>query len=193
MEDIRTANHENLRILLERALEGDRQAFKEIVGLYQQKVFLLAYSILQNREDALDVVQETFLRLYQKLGAYEKERNFQPWLLQIAKNLSIDHFRKHRGRRRELESGRSIEDLNLAAGDHRSNPASAELRRVISGCLERLGERQRLIFLMRHCNGLEYREISQILGISVGTVKSLHFKAVRNLKHWLTPQLGMQP
>ncbi|MFZ2053965.1 MAG: RNA polymerase sigma factor [Candidatus Aminicenantales bacterium] len=193
MEDIRTASHEDIRVLLERAVEGNRQAFKDIVSLYQQKVFLLAYSILRNREDALDVVQETFMRLYQKIDAYEKERNFQAWLLQIAKNLSIDYFRKHHARRRELESGRSVEDLHLAADDYRSNPASSELRRVISLCLERLGERQRMIFVMRHFNGLEYREIAQILGISVGTVKSLHFKAVRNLKHWLSPQLGMQP
>jgi RNA polymerase sigma-70 factor (ECF subfamily) len=193
MEAIRLTNNEDIRILLEKAVAGDRQAFKDIVSLHQQKVFLLAYSILRNREDALDVVQETFMRLYQKLDAYNKERNFQAWLLQIAKNLSIDYFRKHHGRRRELESGRSVEDLNLAAGDYRSNPASSELRRVISRCLERLGERQRMIFVMRHYNGLEYREIAQILGISVGTVKSLHFKAVRNLKQWLSPQLEMQP
>jgi RNA polymerase sigma-70 factor (ECF subfamily) len=133
------------------------------------------------------------MRLYQKLDAYEKDRNFQAWLLQIAKNLSIDYYRKHNARRRELESGRSVEDLHVAAGDHRSNPAGSELRRVISRCLEKLGERQRLIFVMRHFNGLEYKEIAQILGISVGTVKSLHFKAVRNLKNWLSPQLGMQP
>lgn len=193
MEESRTVHHEDTRILLEKAVEGDRQAFKEIVSLYQQKVFLLAYSILRNREDALDVVQETFMKLYQKLDAYEREGNFQAWLLQITKNLSIDYYRKHRGRRRELESGRSVEDLHLEAGDYRSNPASSELRRVISRCLEKLGERQRLIFVMRHFNGLEYMEIAQILGVSVGTVKSLHFKAVRNLKNWLSPQLGMQP
>jgi len=193
MEDIRTTKNEDIRILLERAVEGNRQAFKDIISLYQQKVFLLAYSILRNREDALDVVQETFMRLYQKLDAYDKERNFQAWLLQIAKNLSIDYYRKHNARRREMESNRSVEDLRLAAGDHRSNPSSSELRGVISRCLEKLGERQRLIFVMRHFNGLEYREIAQILGISVGTVKSLHFKAVRNLKNWLSPELGMQP
>ncbi len=193
MEAVGLTKNEDIRILLQKAVEGDRQAFREIVTLHQQKVFLLAYSILRNREDAMDVVQETFMRLYQKLEAYDKEKNFQAWLLQIAKNLSIDYFRKHHGRRRELESGKSVEDLNLAAGDYRSNPASSELRRVISRCLERLGERQRMIFVMRHYNGLEYREIAQVLGISVGTVKSLHFKAVRNLKHWLTPQLEMQP
>jgi len=193
MEERRTAPHEDISALLARAGEGDRQAFKAIVSLHQPRVFLLAYSILQNREDALDVVQETFMRLYQKLGAYEQGRNFQAWLLQIAKNLSIDYYRKHRGRRREMECEKSVEELRLAANDHASNPESSELRHVISRNLDRLGERQRLIFVMKHFNGLEYREIAQVLGISVGTVKSLHFKAVRNLRHWLSPQLGMQP
>jgi len=193
MEETMIATHEDVSILLDRASQGDRQAFKNIVGLYQQKVFLLAYSILGHREDALDVVQETFMRLYQKLDAYEKDRNFQAWLLQIAKNLSIDYYRKHREKRREMESLRSVEELQLAADDHRSDPESPGLRHVISRNIERLGERQRLIFVMKHLNGLEYREIAQVLGISVGTVKSLHFKAVRNLRNWLSPELGMQP
>jgi RNA polymerase sigma-70 factor (ECF subfamily) len=191
MEEDRPTFHEDISALLDKAGEGDRQAFKNIVSLHQQKVFLLAYSILKNREDALDVVQETFMRLYQKLDVYEKGRNFQAWLLQIAKNLSIDYYRKHHGRRREMESDKSVEELPLAAEDHWSNPESSELRHVLSRSLERLGERQRLIFLMKHFNGLEYREIAQVLGISVGTVKSLHFKAVRNLRNWLSPQLGM--
>ncbi|OGD23457.1 MAG: hypothetical protein A2Y69_02040 [Candidatus Aminicenantes bacterium RBG_13_59_9] len=192
MEEQRISPHEDITALLEKAGEGDRQAFKDIVLLHQQKVFLLSYSILKNREDALDVVQETFMRLYQKLDAYEKGRNFKAWLLQIAKNLSIDYYRKHRGRRRDMETDQRIEDLPLAAADYRSNPESSELSRVLARNLERLGERQRLIFVMKHFNGLEYREIAQVLGISVGTVKSLHFKAVRNLKNWLSPQLGMQ-
>jgi len=91
-----------------------------------------------------------------------------------------------------METDQRIEDLPLAAADYRSNPESSELSRVLARNLERLAERQRLIFVMKHFNGLEYREIAQVLGISVGTVKSLHFKAVRNLKNWLSPQLGMQ-
>jgi RNA polymerase sigma-70 factor (ECF subfamily) len=192
MEEQGTPPDEAVISLLEKAGQGDRQAFKDIVRLHQQKVYLLAYSILKNREDALDVVQETFMRLFQKLDAFDKNRSFQAWLLQIAKNQSIDYYRKHHGRRRDLETGQRIEDLPLAAADYRSNPESSELGRVLARNLERLGERQRLIFVMKHFNGLEYREIAQVLGISVGTVKSLHFKAVRNLKNWLSPQLGMQ-
>jgi RNA polymerase sigma-70 factor (ECF subfamily) len=192
MERTNAAEHENIRNLLEKAKEGDRPAFKAIVTLYQQKVFVLAYSILRNREDAMDLVQETFLRLYQKLDAYEKEKNFQAWLLQIAKNLCIDYYRKNYSKRREMESAKGIEELNLAADDGPNNPGSSDLRQIFSRCLEKLGDRQRMIFVMKHYNGLQYQEIAQVLNISVGTVKSLHFKAVRNLRNLLSPQLRME-
>ena len=79
--------------LLERIQAGDREAFMTIIRLYQQKVFVMAYSILRDREDALDAVQETFLRLYQKAGLYKPGKSFQGWLLQMAKNISIDSYR----------------------------------------------------------------------------------------------------
>lgn len=191
MEGIREAEHEDICTLLEKAGTGDREAFKAVVRLYQQKVFLLAYSFLRNREDAMDIVQETFLKLYQKLSSYEKDRNFQAWLLQIARNLSIDHYRKH-AKSREVESEKNIDELNPGALDGHSGESSVELRQIFSRCLEKLGERQRMIFVLKHYNGLQYNEIAQVLNISVGTVKSLHFKAVRKMKTLLSPQLGYQ-
>jgi RNA polymerase sigma-70 factor (ECF subfamily) len=192
MERTKAAENENIQILLEKAKEGDRLAFKTIITLYQQKVFLLAYSILRNREDAMDIVQETFMRLYQKLDAYEREKNFQAWLLQMTKNLCIDYYRKNYSKRRELESAKSIEELNLAAEDGPNNAASSDLRRIFSRCLEKLTDRQRMIFILKHYNGLQYQEIAQVLNISVGTVKSLHSKAVQNLKNLLSPHLGRE-
>jgi RNA polymerase sigma-70 factor (ECF subfamily) len=192
MERTKVAENEDIQVLLQKAKEGDRLAFKAIVTLYQQKVFLLAYSILRNKEDAMDIVQETFLRLYQKLKAYEREKNFQAWLLQMAKNLCIDYYRKNYSKRREFESAADIGQLNLAADDRSNNPTSSDLRQVFSRCLEKLGNRQRLVFVMKHYNGLHYQEIAQILNISVGTVKSLHFKAVQNLRNLLSPQLRME-
>jgi RNA polymerase sigma-70 factor (ECF subfamily) len=192
MEQTRITESEDIQSLLREAASGDREAFKTIVFHYQQQVFLLAYSVLRNKEDAMDIVQETFMRLYQKLDAYEKEGNFRGWLLQIAKNLCIDYYRKHYARRRELESERPLDEIVLASSDSSANPTSSDLRRVISRGLEGLAERQRLVFVMKHYNGLDYREIAEILNIRLGTVKSLHFKAVRNLRRLLGPQLGME-
>jgi len=192
MEAKRDAANEDIQILLERACDGDRAAFKTVVSLYQQKVFLLAYSILRHREDAMDIVQETFLRLYLKLPSYEKEKSFQAWLLRITKNLCIDHYRKNYSRRNELESARRVEETNVVADDATDNPLSRDLRQILSRGLEKLGDRQRLVFVMKHYNGLQYQEIAQVLKISVGTVKSLHFKAVQNLRRLLGPDLRME-
>jgi RNA polymerase sigma-70 factor (ECF subfamily) len=175
--------------LVEKIKQGDRQAFMTVVRLYQKRVFLLAYSFFHNREDALDIVQETFLRLYQKVQMYEKGRNFRNWLLQIAKNICIDHYRKNQRKRSEWEMDADIGEMNVAAEDDK-NFRSLDLKDIMKRCLRKLTEKQRMIFVMKQYNQLKYTEIAQILGISQGTVKSLHSKAVQNLKAVMAPYLG---
>jgi len=192
MEATRAHQDENLSALLRGVRDGDRQAFVNIVSLYQKKVYLLAYSYFKNREDAMEILQETFLRFYQKIDLFQEGRNFQSWLLQIAKNLCIDYDRKNYKRRREMESTKTVEELNVAADNEGREERSSDLKDIFKRCLGDLAEKQRMIFTMRHYNDLKYQEIARILGLSIGTVKSLHFKAVRNLKNWLSPQLGMQ-
>src|SRR5512137_3200834 len=101
----------DITALLERVKGGDREAFMTVTRLYQQKVFVLAYSILRDREDALDVVQETFLRLYQKAGLFRAGNSFQGWLLQMTKNITIDHYRKHRKKRQEWETTTPLDEI----------------------------------------------------------------------------------
>jgi RNA polymerase sigma-70 factor (ECF subfamily) len=179
--------------LLERVQAGDREAFMTIIRLYQQKVFVMAYSILRDREDALDAVQETFLRLYQKAGLYKPGHSFQGWLLQIAKNVSIDSYRKHRKKRQEWETTTPLDEIPIATEDRSGDSAHADLRSAFSRTVETLAERQRMVFVMRHYNELQFNEISEAMRISVGTAKSLHFKAVQNLRKRLAPVLGIQP
>ena len=162
-----------------------------IVKAYQQKVFLTAFSICRNREDALDIVQETFLRLHQKAGLFKEGNSFQGWLLQITKNLCIDHYRKNVKKKKELECSTSLDDLHLAAPPDPSVSAAAELKDVFSRCIDKLAGRQRMVFVMRHINELRYDEISETMNISVGTVKSLHFKAVQNMRKLLNPYMGV--
>lgn len=179
-------------VLVEKARTGDREAFRDIVRLYQQRVFVVAYSYFRNREDALDIVQDTFLRLHEKIGMYEKGRNFQGWLLQIARNLCVDFYRKNYLRRKELESERRLDELSPAAPADPAGETASDLKEPFSRCVEKLAKQQRMIFIMKHYNELQYNEIAQVLNISVGTVKSLHFKAVQNLRKLLTPYLGVQ-
>ncbi|MBN2264819.1 MAG: RNA polymerase sigma factor [Candidatus Aminicenantes bacterium] len=180
--------------LLEKVRAGDREAFMTIIKLYQRKVFVMAYSILRDREDALDAVQETFLRLYQKAGLYRPGRPFQGWLLQMAKNISIDHYRKHRKKRREWETARPLDEIPVAAEPARDgDSAASDLRRAFARSVDGLAERQKMVFVMRHYNELQFNEISEAMKISIGTAKSLHFKAVQNLRKRLAPVLGVEP
>jgi RNA polymerase sigma-70 factor (ECF subfamily) len=183
---------EEIAALVGRIREGDREAFKSVVRLYQRKVFVMAFSILRNKEDALDAVQETFLRLYQKSDSYRPGHNFQGWLLQIARNISIDYYRKHRQKKHEWEIGRPVDELPVAVEDRTSDSRDSDLRSAFASCVERLAARQKMVFVMRHYNELQFNEISEVLRISPGTAKSLHFKAVQNLRKWLTPHLGME-
>lgn len=186
------ADPQEIASLLERIQKGDREAFMTVVRLYQQKVFVMAFSILRNKEDALDAVQETFLRTYQKSGTYRPGHNFQGWLLQIAKNVSIDYYRKHRQKRREWETATPLDDIPVPVVDTASDSRDSDLRSAFARCVEKLAAKQKMVFMMRHYNELQFNEISDALEISVGTAKSLHFKAVRNLRKWLTPYLGME-
>jgi RNA polymerase sigma-70 factor, ECF subfamily len=182
----------DLPLLIERLQDGDREAFMTVVRFYQQKVFVMAYSILRNKEDALDAVQDTFLRLHQKSGTFKPGHNFQGWLLEIAKNVSIDHYRKHRQKSREWEVSKPVDEIPVAVEDRSTDSRDSDLRSAFAGCVEKLAARQKMVFMLRHYNELQFNEISEALEISVGTAKSLHFKAVRNLRKWLTPELGVE-
>jgi RNA polymerase sigma-70 factor (ECF subfamily) len=196
MSDVSTVQEgeaAGIAALLERVQDGDREAFMTIIRLYQQKVFVMAYSILRDREDALDAVQETFLRLYQKAGLYRPGNSFQGWLLQMAKNISIDSYRRRRRKKQDFETSRPLDEISVAVEDREGDSAASDLRSAFSRSVESLAERQRMVFIMRHYSELPFNEISETMRISVGTAKSLHFKAVQNLRKRLAPVLGMEP
>lgn len=188
----RVDNYEDIYTLIEKIKEGDREAFMTVTRLYQKRIFLLAYSFFHNREDAMDIVQETFLRLFKKANMFRRGENFHNWLLQIAKNLCIDYYRKSLSRSAEMQTEKSIEEMNLPLENDKNPYASADLRRIISECIKKLAQKQRMIFVMKHYNQFKYSEIAQVLGISMGTAKSLHFKAVQNLRSLIAPFLERQ-
>ena len=192
MEQARSVDPENIGDLVRGIRNGDRDAFIMVVRTYQQRVFAMAYSILRNKEDALDIVQEAFLRLYRKADLYKEGSSFQAWLLQITRNLCVDHYRKNIRNKKELESPKALDEFQLAAAPDPAVGLGAEMKDIVSRCIEKLANRQRMVFVLRHVDELQFNEISQTMNISVGTVKSLHFKAVQNMRKWLSPYMGVQ-
>lgn len=178
--------------LVRRVQAGDREAFVALTRLFQKKVFVLAYGFVRDKEEALDLVQETFLRLFQKIGTYRPGRPFEAWLLSIARHLCIDHYRRNAPRRRELDDRATVEELDVPDASRDGGEKSRDLTDIIARCVDRLAERQRTIFIMRHYDQLTNEDIAVALGISLGTVKSLHFKAIRNLRALMGPYLGWE-
>lgn len=176
--------------LIARIREGDQEAFMALTRLYQKKVFLVAYSFFHNKEDAMDIVQDTFMKLYQKIHMYNEGRNFQNWLIQIAKNLCIDLYRRQSKKENPINREKDIGEMNLAEEENLDTYKALDLRGIFKDCLDKLTEKQRLIFVMKHYNNMKYSEIAEILNIALGTVKSLHYKAVQNLKTLMTPYMG---
>lgn len=182
-------NNGDVYLLLEKIKSGDREAFVTLTRLYQRKVFVLAYSFFRNKEDALDIVQETFLRVYQKMGMFKEGRNFQNWLLQITKNLCIDFYRKHQSKKHYLNEGTDISELNVRDPKASETHEASDINRILSICIDRLSEKQRMVFVLKQVNQLEYGEIAQILNVATGTVKSLHFKATQKLRTLVSPYM----
>lgn len=186
-------NDREVHILLRRSRSGDREAFKIVVRAYQKRVFAVAYTLLKNKEDALDIVQETFLRVYEKAYSFREGASFGAWVVEIARNLSIDHYRRNRQAYQKLSLQQVESELSGKMSGPGPDTKFSDLKKILFSCLERLAGRQRMVFMLRHFDELQFNEISRELNISEGTAKSLHFKAVRNLRKWLAQYSGERP
>jgi RNA polymerase sigma-70 factor (ECF subfamily) len=169
--------------IISKVREGSHDAFEEIVRSYQKRVFILAYGILMNREDAMEVTQETFLKLFKSLSSLRDDAKFEPWLFTIANNLCIDKLRKNK--KLKLQSV-SIDDIpeGVAVADQTPEDEEYEenLKQTIKNTIHTLPARQRTIVVMRYFQELKFHEIADNLGISLGTVKKLHFTALEKIR-----------
>ena len=169
--------------LVQRARHGDREAFRELVERYQRKIAALALGMLRNREDALDIVQETFTKAYQSLDRFKGDAAFYTWVYRIAYNLCVDHQRRiAKQPQLSLDSdepgqapGGAIPD-----GPRPDQPfdraRDAEIGRRVQEAIRELTPDHRAVILLRELEGLSYEEISQVLECPKGTVMSrLHY------------------
>lgn len=180
--------------LVQRARNGERSAFGQLVERHQKKVYSVAFGILRNRDDAWDVAQEAFVKAYRNLERFEGTSAFYTWIYRIAYNLAIDTYRS-KGRRdavhfedqTAMESVLENEDKPTFNIDPAEMSDRAELMKVLNEAIQKLSDKHRAIIVLREIEGLSYEEISQVLGIAKGTVMSRLFHARRNLQSLLTP------
>jgi len=164
--------------IIDRVKKGDKEAFNMLIRIYQQKIFKLAYCYLQNREDAMEIVQETFLRVYQKIKQFKKGSNFRNWIYRITSNLCVDYHRKFHKEKIKFQI-KEITNFH----SQKDESKILDLKEILKKSLKSLSHRQRTVFIMRHYQGLKCHEISAILNISVGTVKSLNYRAIKKLQN----------
>lgn len=182
MAEERQESNESPEVLCQRVREGDASAFSELVRPWQKEVFRLAFSILRNREDALDVVQETLMRVYENLDSYLPGHNFGAWVLRIARNLSLDHYRHYRGQKRSKKDEVPLSLVESSVASPSEDQRKKVMKQLLEEAAAALPEKQRLVFILRHFQGFTHEEIADVLDVAVGTVKSLHFKALARIK-----------
>jgi RNA polymerase sigma-70 factor (ECF subfamily) len=180
---------------VERARQGDAEAFRLLVERHSRPIFRVAYRMTGNEHDADDVVQETFLRAYRQLHNFQDRANFSTWLHRIAINCALDLLRSRS--RHEKQYGGDAEALEHEIGTDAPQPdrllLSAELQVHVTAALERLTGNERTAFVLRHFEGMPVEEIGQTLGIQVNAAKHTIFRAVRKLREALQPFVRSTP
>lgn len=181
------------QVLVRQAQAGNRPAFEELVRRYDRDVLRLALNLVRGTEDARDLYQEVFLRVYRNLPRFRFECSFYTWIYRIATNVCLDHLRRKNTRREEQAP--QAADLEGTAPDffdqqveHRAaaNPErhlfGQELGKRIDAALDELSPRERMVFELKHYEGLRLRAIGDMLGTSEETVKNSLFRATRKLR-----------
>jgi RNA polymerase sigma-70 factor (ECF subfamily) len=187
------------RLLIERAQGGDREAFEALVHRYDRDVLRIALNILHKPDDARDVYQEAFLKIYKNLHRFRFECSFYTWMYRIVTNVCLDFLRRRKSRPEDQAPELALQMNGDAPGvdffDRQEEKSAAsnperrlmglEIGRRISVALERLSPRERMVFEMKHYQGLKMRAIGDALGTSEETVKNSLFRATRKLREQL--------
>lgn len=172
---------------IEAALGGDHEAYARLVETYQRPVYALARGLLSDTQEAEDASQEVFLRAYQKLASFDRQRKFSTWLLSIAHNYCIDELRKRRKQRDQ-----PIEEMEFAIESSTPGPEqsaiTAEQRIAIARTIQGLPLNYRLVAVLRFYHDLSYDEIEAITGLTEATVKTRLHRARDMIKAELTKQ-----
>jgi RNA polymerase sigma-70 factor, ECF subfamily len=177
--------------LIRAAQQGDQDAFEQLVRVYDQSVLRLALNLLRSPEDARDVYQEAFLRVYRNLNNFRFDCSFHTWLYRIVTNLCLDQMRKRKVRKEEptvlvtaegpLDRMESVAEARVD-GDPQRYLFSGQVRQRIKQALESLSPRERMVFELRHYQGLRLRRIGEVLGTSEEAAKNCLFRATQKMR-----------
>ena len=177
--------------LIRAAQRGDQDAFEQLVRAYDQSVLRLAMNLLRSPEDARDVYQEAFLRVYRNLHTFRFDCSFHTWLYRIVTNICLDQLRKRKVRKEESAVVETSEgpfdrmeafEEESAVADPERTLWNRQLKAKIEGALGDLTPRERLVFELRHYQGLRLRNIGEVLGTTEEAAKNCLFRATQKMR-----------
>jgi RNA polymerase sigma-70 factor (ECF subfamily) len=179
--------------LVTRCQRGDTAAFNELVTRYRGKIYAMIYNMVHNEQDAWDLAQDGFLKAWKSIGRFRGQSSFYTWLYRIAMNVTIDSLRRKQvGGETEFDDSialRNIDPASLTTPRATLSPndkiSGDEIRSRIDAAVARLTPDHRAVILMREIDGMEYQEIADTLGCSIGTVMSRLFYARKKMQTML--------
>jgi RNA polymerase sigma-70 factor (ECF subfamily) len=177
--------------LIRAAQNGDQDAFEQLVRTYDQSVLRLAMNLLRSPEEARDVYQEAFLRVYRNLASFRFDCSFHTWLYRIVTNICLDQLRKRKVRKEEsavvetsegpIDRMEALEE-EAAEADPERSMWNRQLKERIDSALEELTPRERMVFELRHYQGLRLRNIGEMLGTTEEAAKNCLFRATQKMR-----------
>jgi RNA polymerase sigma-70 factor (ECF subfamily) len=191
VNDTSVSDHE----LVTRAQQGSEKAYRELLGRFQRPVFSIIYRMIRDREQAEDLAQETFVRVFNNIDRYDPRYKFSSWIFKIATNLTIDWIRRKELDTVSIDGSRNavtaeqIEATSITIASPDENPEelleAKQLGEEIESAISKLRPEYRAAILLRHVDGREYQEIAEILSLPLGTVKTYIHRGRNELREQL--------
>ncbi len=175
--------------LIEAFRNGDISGFNELVGRYQEKVYWIARRVVGSHEDADDVVQDVFVRMFRALGGFRGDSGFYTWLYRITMNVSLNAVRSRR-----IKDFLRYDETAETGSDEVELPDAAvlrdEYRTILERAIKRLPAKQKMVFIMRYYDEMPYEEIAKILKKSVGGLKANYFHALKKIQEYVRKEMN---
>lgn len=184
-------------LVIERVKNGDTAAFGELVRKYQDRVFNACWRLCGNLEDAKDLTQEAFVKTLEAISSFRYQSAFYTWLFRVAVNVTISH-RRSRQRRQTLSlddagGGHQARGLMRVVSDGNNPTDTTELNHQLVKAMQGLDDDHRAVLVLRDVEGFDYKQISEVLDIPQGTVKSRLFRSRMAMREAIQPWLDRQP
>jgi len=178
--------------LVERLKKGDSRALDELYRRHREAAYGIAYRLVGSREDALEVVQESFIHVMRGIQAFRGQSSFRTWLYRIVTHAALDYRRWRALRTAESLDGDTSAESSIAANDRSPQEVAGDrdLGAAIDKALSNISEKNRAALVLYAIEGMSYKEVADVLGVSIGTVMSRIFNARQRLRELLATEIG---